>query len=100
MSIDIVKTLHENGMNFVYLFYICSIMTTITINSKSAEARNFLRYAKTLPFVSVDSDECPICKAADYRLRPDVEEEINNSPLSKSYDNIEEFFADLDALVC
>jgi hypothetical protein len=68
-------------------------MTTLTVNSRSALARNFITFAQTLPFVNIENnEECPICKKADYRLRPDVEDAINSSPLSKSYNSAEKLF--------
>ena len=47
-------------------------------------------------------EECPICKAAGYRLRPEVEEAIERSHREGlvSFNSIEEFFADLDACAC
>ena len=73
-------------------------MHTLTINSKSAQARSFLQYAQSLPFVRVESDECPICKAADYRLRPDVIEGIERSARGEdrvAFNSLEEMFADV-----
>ena len=64
-------------------------MATLTLN-KSAKARNLLQ----------NSNECPICKAAGYRLRPEVEQSIRDSingiGLSPVYDNLDDFFKSLD----
>ena len=58
-------------------------MTTLTVNSKRKVRQNVQT-----------TDECPICKAAGYRLRPEVEEAIARSEI-KSFDNVEDFFKDL-----
>ena len=67
-------------------------MTTITIDNKSLEARRFLRYVKTLPFVVVDNEPVK-------RFKPEVEEVLRKSErgedLSPVYDNVEDFFNSL-----
>ena len=74
-------------------------MTTLTVNTNSAEALTFLDFARTLPFVNVENeDECPICKNANYRLRPEVERSIRRSMQGidvVACDSMEEMFKDL-----
>ena len=55
-------------------------------------ATKSVKHSRLPYFASDEHDECPICKAAGYRLRPDVEEAINNSPLSKPYKTADEMF--------
>ena len=67
-------------------------MTTITINSKSAEARKFLQFVKTLPFVVVNNEPVK-------RFKPEVEQSILASMQGKdrvAFDSLDELFADLD----
>jgi hypothetical protein len=45
-------------------------------------------------------DECPICKAAGYRLKPDVEEAIKRSVNGEgrvAFKSLDELFNDLDS---
>ena len=64
-------------------------MTTLTINSNSKEARKFIEYARSLPFV--------VEKTKPVRqLKPEVEQSILRSMrgegLSKTYNTAEEMF--------
>ena len=62
-----------------------------------------VKHSRLPYFASDEHDECPICKAAGYRLRPDVEEAIERSMRGEgrvAFNSLEEMFADLDAQPC
>ena len=74
-------------------------MTTLTINSNSTEALTFIEHARSLPFVNVENEEeCPICKAAGYSVRPEVECSIKRSMQGidvEAFDSLDDLFKDL-----
>ena len=66
-------------------------MTTLTVNSNSAEALKFIEYAQSFPFVSVAEE--PVV-----RFKPSVERSMRRSAKGKdrvAFDNVEDFFKDL-----
>jgi hypothetical protein len=70
-------------------------MATLTA-TRTHKPPIFLKVIKNTgePVVNAENDECPICKAANYRLRPDVEEAIERSYAEglNSYKNADEMF--------
>ena len=70
-------------------------MTTLTIRSNDAQARQFVKFAQTLPFVEVEEKKVP---DSIYDFKPEVRDDLLDSERGEGlirYGSLDEMFRKL-----